>query len=262
MTTLIGLLPFTNLGRAQVSTSANGVADGTAGNSSATILPSSLDGNYTINAQFQVVFKKVTKKDPLSRRKALNEFMNLIEESTLDDIKPVLMLWPNFYTSLANDDDAPVRELTQISLQLLVSKCQKHIAPHLKKLVPVWLGSQYDDHSPAAKVATTCFDETFTNKAPNRARDVCLHCQHEIMSYLTRNLIKITPRILIKMNNITPLEADIAFERLTVCSLKSYNYFLNQMINCKINQINCKPFQLLNEPVYWNFSKSKSVYVR
>lgn len=258
---MVGILPLASLGSTALTASTNDT-NKPSGSHTTSILSTVLNANYNISPQYQVVFKKVTKKDPLSRRKALNEFIQLVEESNIDDIKSVLVLWPNLYMNLANDNDANVRELTQLSLQSLILKCQKAVAPYLKQLVPVWLSAQHDFYIPAAKIAISCFDETFTNKAANRSQDVCLHCQHEIIEHITRNLIKITPQLLVKMNNINMIEAEMTFERMVVGSLKSYNYFLQQLNNCDADRITCEPFQILNETGFWNFSHNKSVYIK
>lgn len=215
-----------------------------------------------LTSQFHAIFKKFTKKDPLSRRKALSEFNELIMNSELDDVKSILPLWPSAYINLANDIDPHVRQFAQSSLRMLVSKCQKNMAPYLKYIVPTWLCSRFDNNTSASMIASNCFDETFTNKASSRAGDVCLHCQENIMQHVIRTLLRTTPQMLLESNVQDLTEAERMYERMVACSINVLNYFLKSVVNCDANKITCDPFQILQETTFWNFSQSKVISIR
>lgn len=218
-------------------------------------MPDTFDAS--ISPQYQLTLKKMSKKDPMTKKKALQEFIDLINNSEMDEIKMILPMWPKFYHNLATDPEHTVRELAQTVLQLLVAKCKKAIAPYLKQLVPVWLASQFDNYAPAASIATACFAETFANNA-KRTREVCLHCQSEIMEYATRNLTFHTASTLSTGKNLTPEEAEQKYQRVVVCSLKELSFFVEHTVEAEDQtQIQEDLKKLLGHQKFWSFAKNK-----
>ncbi|CAG2119720.1 unnamed protein product [Medioppia subpectinata] len=57
--------------------------------------------DLTIDADFRVIFKKMSKKDCITKVKALQEFQQLIKDKTETDVKCVLSQWPRTYNKLA-----------------------------------------------------------------------------------------------------------------------------------------------------------------
>uniref|UniRef100_A0A1B0GD60 E3 ubiquitin-protein ligase listerin n=1 Tax=Glossina morsitans morsitans TaxID=37546 RepID=A0A1B0GD60_GLOMM len=215
-------------------------------------LPDTFDASIT--PQYQLILKKMSKKDPMTKKKALQEFINLISHSELEEMKTILPLWPKFYHNLASDPEHNVRELTQTVLHLLVSKCKKTIAPYLKQLIPVWLASHFDNYAPAASIASTCFAETFTN----RIREVCLHCRYEIIDYAIRNLTFHTPATLSPGKNLTSEEAEQKFQRIVICSLKELSFFVEHTAGSdEQKQIQESLQKLLSHQKFWSFAKNK-----
>ncbi|KAL9902258.1 E3 ubiquitin-protein ligase listerin [Glossina fuscipes fuscipes] len=215
-------------------------------------LPDTFDASIT--PQYQLILKKMSKKDSMTKKKALQEFINLISHSELEEMKTILPLWPKFYHNLASDPEHNVRELTQTVLHLLVSKCKKTIAPYLKQLIPVWLASHFDNYAPAASIASTCFTETFTN----RIREVCLHCRYEIVDYAIRNLTFHTPATLSPGKNLTSEEAEQKFQRIVICSLKELSFFVEHTAGSdEQKQIQESLQKLLSHQKFWSFAKNK-----
>lgn len=199
----------------------------------------------------------MSKKDPMTKKKALQEFIDLINESSLDEIKIILPLWPKFYHNLATDPEHTVRELSQTVLQLLMVKCKKAVAPYLKQLVPVWLASQFDNYAPAASIAAACFAETFASNA-KRTMEVCLHCQTEIIEYATRNLTFHTAATLSTGKSLTPDEAEQKYQRVVVCSLKELSFFVEHTAeSADQTQIRELMEKLLGHQKFFSFSKNK-----
>ncbi|XP_011292059.2 E3 ubiquitin-protein ligase listerin [Musca domestica] len=215
-------------------------------------MPETFDAS--ISTPYQLTLKKLSKKDPMTKKKALQEFIDLINQSDMDELKTILPLWPKFYQNLATDPEHSVRELTQTVLQILVTKCKKAIAPYLKQLVPVWLASQYDNYAPAASMASSCFNETFSSKLT----DVCLHCQVDIIDYASRNLTFHTAATLSTGKSLTPEEAEQKYQRVVVCSLKELSFFVEHSQKAedqsKIKELLAK---LLEHQKFFSFAKNK-----
>lgn len=218
-------------------------------------MPDTFDAS--ISPQYQLTMKKLSKKDPMTKKKALQEFIDLINGSEMEELKMILPLWPKFYHNLATDPEHNVRELSQTVLQLLVSKCKKAVAPYLKQLVPVWLASQFDNYAPAAGIASTSFSDTFANNA-NRTREVCLHCQNEILEYATRNLTFHTASTLSTGKSLTPEEAEQKYQRVVMCSLKELSFFVEHTAAVEDQtQIQEGLRKLLEHQKFWSFAKNK-----
>ncbi|XP_046806997.1 E3 ubiquitin-protein ligase listerin [Lucilia cuprina] len=218
-------------------------------------MPETFDAS--ISPQYQLTMKKLSKKDPMTKKKALQEFIDLINASEIEELKMILPLWPKFYHNLAVDPEHNVRELTQTVLQLLVSKCKKAVAPYLKQLVPVWLSSQFDNYAPAASIASISFNDTFANNA-NRTREVCLHCQSEIFDYVLRNLTFHTASTLSTGKSLTPEEAEQKYQRVVMCSLKELSFFVEHTMEVEDQtQILEGLTKLLDHQKFWSFAKNK-----
>ncbi|EDW69877.1 E3 ubiquitin-protein ligase listerin [Drosophila virilis] len=221
------------------------------GFASAEQMPETFDAS--ISPQTQIILRKLSKKDPMTKKKALQELHEYITESDLDALKNILPLWPKFYHNLANDVEHSVREQTQLVLQLLVSKCKRAMAPYLKQLVPVWLASRYDSYAPAASIASNSFRETFA-----RTGEVCLHCQSEIIEYCTRNLTFHTPATLSIGKSLKPEEAEQKYQRVVIGSFKVLSFFIEQTSQAEDQeQLKQGLTTLLAHHKFWTFAKHK-----
>lgn len=147
-----------------------------------------IDAN--VDSRYQIVLRKMTKKDSTTKVKALQEFNELINRSEVDVVLAILPFWPRLYASLATDVEHRVREASQQSQSVLSTKCGKGIAPFLRQLAPSWITSQYDTYAPAASIATQSFQKAFR---PFKQQEVFTYCQQEILDFITKNLTVITP---------------------------------------------------------------------
>lgn len=143
------------------------------------------DMDASIDTNFQMVFRKMTKKDPITRVKALQEFIELLGKNDATTIKSILPFWPRLYYNLATDVEHRVREAAQQAQAGLINQVGKGIAPYLKQLSPAWITSQYDTYPPAASVASASFQKAFPS---HKLQDVFNFCQNEILDYIIKNL--------------------------------------------------------------------------
>ncbi|EDV97987.1 E3 ubiquitin-protein ligase listerin [Drosophila grimshawi] len=226
------------------------------GFASAEQMPDTFDAS--IDPQTQIILRKLSKKDPMTKKKALQELHELITDSDLDALKNILPLWPKYYHNLANDVEHSVREQTQLVLQLLVSKCKRAMAPFLKQLVPVWLASRYDSYAPAASIASNSFRETFA-----RTCEVCLHCQNEIIEYCTRNLTFHTPATLSVGKSLKPEESEQKYQRVVISSFKVLSFFMEQTAQAtEQDQLKQGLTALLAHQKFWTFAKHKQPAIK
>lgn len=143
------------------------------------------DMDASVDTNYQLVFRKMTKKDPTTKVKALQEFAELLSRTEVADIKAILPFWPRLYNNLSTDVEHRVREAAQQAQSSLINQAGKSIAPYLKQIAASWITSQYDTYAPAASIAAASFQKAFPK---HKQQDVFNFCQGEILDYIIKYL--------------------------------------------------------------------------
>ncbi|KAJ6644213.1 E3 ubiquitin-protein ligase listerin [Pseudolycoriella hygida] len=219
--------------------------------------PEEIDSNVDYN--FQLVFRKMTKKDPTTKVKALQEFTELVGQSDVDAVKAILPFWPRLYATLAVDVEHRVREFSQQAQAALVNKCGKHIAPQLKQLAPIWITSQYDFYAPAASIASTSFKSAFP---PVKLQEVFNFCQSEVLEYIVKNVTVFTATTLSNPKVFSTEECELKYQRVVACSLQGYALYLSKVSEDQLKEAIEKNAALVDNPKFWSFHKHKVASVR
>ncbi|XP_059048833.1 E3 ubiquitin-protein ligase listerin [Achroia grisella] len=173
-----------------------------------------------LNQEFSMCVKKLNKKDPITKIKALQELTELVNKSDVDEVEAVLPSWTHFYKTLSVDTDWKVREATQASQAAVVRACGRRVAPHLRQLLPAWLLARHDDHAPAQLLAQLSLKDTFPEK---KLPEVIIFCKNEIIAQLLDNLIG-NGESLIAQRIADPEEREAASARLAASSLRGASW--------------------------------------
>ncbi|KAL9692643.1 hypothetical protein quinque_015722 [Culex quinquefasciatus] len=179
----------------------------------------------------RIVLKKMLKKDPTTKTKALQEFTELISKSELDVVKAVLPFWPRLYGNLSTDVEHRVRETAQQAQAAVVAKAGKNIAPYLKQLAPAWISAQYDTYAPAASMASQSFGSAFP---PSKLREV----------------------------SNTPEECENKYQRVLIASLRGYALYLSKVPEEQLHKSVDKNGALLDNGKFWSYHKHKTPAIR
>ncbi|POI35437.1 hypothetical protein CIB84_000811, partial [Bambusicola thoracicus] len=132
-----------------------------------------------VDADFRMVLRKLSKRDIITKLKAMQEFGTMCKEREAEVVKGVLPYWPRIYCKISLDHDRRVREATQQSFEQLILKVKKHLAPYLKSIMGYWLIAQCDTYSPAASAAKEAFEKAFpSSKQP----EALAFCKDEILN--------------------------------------------------------------------------------
>merc|ERR1712071_62448 len=94
-----------------------------------------------IDANLKVILRKLQKKDPVTKQKAIAEFLDLQDAQKFQSLLPH---WPRMYRSLTVDTDKKVRELSHKAWQHPAGKCGKHVTPYLQEIAPYWIMGSCD----------------------------------------------------------------------------------------------------------------------
>uniref|UniRef100_A0A182NK38 E3 ubiquitin-protein ligase listerin n=1 Tax=Anopheles dirus TaxID=7168 RepID=A0A182NK38_9DIPT len=213
----------------------------------------------TLDDTLQIVLRKMLKKDPTTKTKALIEFAELMNNAELEVVKAVLPFWPRLFVNLSTDAEHRVRETTQQAQAAIVVRAGKNIAPFLKQLAPAWISSQYDTYAPAASTALQSFNNAFP---PGKVNEVFVFCENEILDYYTRNLTIHTAITLSNPKSHTPEECENKYQRVLISSLRGYALYLARIPADNLKKSAEKNAALLESPKFWTYHKHKTAAIR
>ncbi|XP_048513180.1 E3 ubiquitin-protein ligase listerin isoform X2 [Athalia rosae] len=212
-----------------------------------------------LDSNFQLLLKKMNKKDATTKLKALQEFTVLCNNSTPLTVRSVLPFWPRIYCVLAIDVNHRVREATHIAHLAVVKPVGRNIAPYLKQLAGPWFTSQYDTYAPAASAASNAFQEIFP---PKKSTDAIVHCQEEILNYIHDNITIQTPQTLGNKKTGTPEEMEIRYQRLLISSLQGYSLYLKSIPVHQLEKVANIHANILSSNKFWKLAKHEVPLIR
>uniref|UniRef100_A0A1Y1KK52 E3 ubiquitin-protein ligase listerin n=1 Tax=Photinus pyralis TaxID=7054 RepID=A0A1Y1KK52_PHOPY len=217
------------------------------------------DMDASIDPNFQLVLKKMSKKDATTKSKALQEFTELIKTSDIEAVIAVLPFWPRLYCVLATDTDHKVREGTHIAHHQVVLKSKRNLAPYLKQFAGPWFTSQYDTYAPAASAATKSFQDAFPK---NKIKEAIAYCQEEILSYIGENLTIHTSSTLSNPKITSPEDAEAKYQRVLISSLHGYTLYLQQLCTDEIEKQEELNMKIISDSKFWKFAKNKVLPIK
>uniref|UniRef100_A0A2M4A8L3 E3 ubiquitin-protein ligase listerin n=1 Tax=Anopheles triannulatus TaxID=58253 RepID=A0A2M4A8L3_9DIPT len=212
-----------------------------------------------IDDTLQIVLRKMLKKDPTTKTKALLEFTELIGNAEVEVVKAVLPFWPRIYVNLATDAEHRVRETAQQAQAAIVTRAGKNIAPFLRQLAPAWISSQYDSYAPAASSALQSFNRAFP---PGKVNEVFVFCENEILDYYLKNLTIHTAITLSNPKSHTPEECENKYQRVLISSLRGYALYLSKIPQENLRKSVDKHDAMLEHPKFWTYHKHKTAAIR
>jgi len=110
------------------------------------------------------IFKKLQKRDTVTKVKAFNELNAYVEKIEQDsDELPNLLTFFLYHMCriLINEPDKHVREATHETFAAFIRKAKRKLGPHLSKIFPLWYCSFFDPSPEVAKIARTNFNIAF-----------------------------------------------------------------------------------------------------
>uniref|UniRef100_A0A671LMJ5 E3 ubiquitin-protein ligase listerin n=1 Tax=Sinocyclocheilus anshuiensis TaxID=1608454 RepID=A0A671LMJ5_9TELE len=212
-----------------------------------------------VDADFRMVLRKLSKRDAVTKLKAVQEFGAMCQERQPDVVKGVLPYWPRIYCRISMDHDRRVREATQQAFEQLVLKVKRNLAPYLKSIMGHWLISQCDTYSPAASAASAAFQAAFPlNKQP----EAISFCKDEVLNVLQDNLLKETADTLSDPHSVPEEEREAKFIRLLTSSLLALKRLLSILPEQDRELLKERLTQLITQGKFWKYSKHKTPQIR
>ncbi|XP_072761402.1 E3 ubiquitin-protein ligase listerin [Anoplolepis gracilipes] len=213
----------------------------------------------SVDSNFQVILKKMNKKDSTTKYKALQEFATLCQDAELSIIENVLPFWPRLYCALAIDIEHKVREAAQLAHAAIAKRIGKGIVIYLKQLAGVWFISQYDTYPPAASSAINSFNNTFP---PWKIIDAIVYLQREILVYIHDNITVHTAQTLSMQKSLTKEEREAKYQRVLISNLQGYSCYFKKVPLDEIDKTLDIHEKILNNSKFWKLATHDAVPIK
>ncbi|KAM4546387.1 E3 ubiquitin-protein ligase listerin [Fundulus diaphanus] len=212
-----------------------------------------------VDADFRLVLRKLSKRDVVTRLKAVQDFGAMCQERDAEEVKGVLPYWPRIYCKISVDHDRRIREATQQAFEQLVLKVRRSLAPFLKSLMGHWILSQCDTYTPAASAACQAFQAAFS---PAKQPEALGFCKDEILNVLQDILLKETSDTLSDPQSVTGEEREAKYVRMLTSSMLGVKRLLSLLLQNDRAALEQKLGLLVNSGKFWKYSKHKTPQVR
>ncbi|MBN3302917.1 LTN1 ligase, partial [Amia calva] len=206
-----------------------------------------------------MVLRKLSKRDTVTKLKAVQEFGAMCKERETEIVKGVLPYWPRIYCKISVDHDRRVREATQQAFEQLILKVKRNLAPYLKSIMGYWLIAQCDTYSPAASAASLAFQAAFPLSKQSEA---LAFCKEEVLNILQDNLLKETPETLSDPQSVPEEEREAKYVRLVTSSLLAVKKLLATLPKQEIDTLTERLKHLISQNKFWKYSKHKTPQIR
>jgi hypothetical protein len=208
----------------------------------------------------QVCLKKLSKKDPLTKTKALTELKSLFSDADrpCDAITAALPQWAYHYNLLVLDNSRQVRELLNLTFAALIGRIGKQLAKQLKGIFASWVWLQCDPCREVAAAATAAFGLAFP--AAEKREGAFVFCLSELFSAVA-DISKLTVETLSDVKVIGQVDADDRYERVVSSAINSVTMALKSVGVGHIGSISPQLDDLLT-PAFWKLLCSKFALIR
>uniref|UniRef100_A0A8C5E2F3 E3 ubiquitin-protein ligase listerin n=1 Tax=Gouania willdenowi TaxID=441366 RepID=A0A8C5E2F3_GOUWI len=217
------------------------------------------DIDNLVDADFRLVLRKLSKRDGVTRLKAVQDFGSMCQERDAEEVKGVLPYWSRIYCKISVDHDRRIREATQLAFEQLVLKVRRSLAPCLKSLMGHWILSQCDTYSPAASAACQAFKAAFS---PAKQPEALSFCKEEILNVLQVILLKETAVTLSDPQSVTAEKRESKYVRLLTSSLLGVKKLLSLLLQNDRAALEERLSHLVGSTRFWKYGKHKTPQVR
>ncbi|KAH0637976.1 hypothetical protein KY285_037657 [Solanum tuberosum] len=228
-----------------------------------------------IDSEVAQHLKRLARKDPTTKLKALASLSQLFQQKTAKEIIPIIPQWAFEYKKLLLDYNREVRRATHDTLTNLVGVVGRDVAPYLKSLMGPWWFSQFDSAYEVSQAAKRSFQAAFP--AQDKRLDVLILYTSEIFRYIEENL-KLTPQSM-SDKNVASDELEEMHKQVVSSSLLALATLLDVVVTAQSERplseaeskraskaktvaISCAENLLSTHKLFLEFLKSQSSAIR
>jgi hypothetical protein len=210
--------------------------------------------------EYSLCFKKMSKKDTITKVKALNEFVQLLTSAPLttsEEHKILLQNWVSSYTKLSTDSARQVREATQQAMGRVAGIVKKQLGPHLKTLLPYWLAARFD---PSREVARAAIDALQQAIPPHKHTEALKFVGKDVLAQC-KEAFSQSPQAYADAKT-SPEMAQERYERVTSTFMMAVSY-LSETLSAEDNTTFVEQYRaLFLDAAFWKFLSNKSIVIR
>lgn len=228
-----------------------------------------------IDSEVAQHLKRLARKDPITKLKALASLSQLFQQKNAKEIIPIIPQWAFEYKKLLLDYNREVRRATHDTMTNLVGIVGRDVAPYLKSLMGPWWFSQFDSAYEVSQAAKRSFQAAFP--AQDKRLDVLILYTSEIFRYIEENL-KLTPQSM-SDKNVASDELEEMHKQVVSSSLLALATLLDVVVSAqserpvseaesnraskaKVIAISCAENLLSTHKLFLGFLKSQSSAIR
>jgi hypothetical protein len=214
-----------------------------------------------VDHHLKVILKRMQKKDPVTKQKAIADFLELNDAEML---VPLLPHWPRMYKSLAIDTDRKVRDLGHKAWQHIALLCKKEVVPFLKAIAPFWILGTCDIYDETAKSALIALNKIFEEK--DKRKKFFKHVAADVIETLFNFVITETKESLTSMVGIPSEWTAADYEKHLesyFCSVQGSALKAMTLVLDVVGPEFDGHYQFINDVIYpcntiWKFARSNT----
>ncbi|KAI9263195.1 hypothetical protein BDA99DRAFT_559751 [Phascolomyces articulosus] len=212
----------------------------------------------SLDAELVVILKKISKRDAVTKLKALEELETYLRVNT-SVIPAVIPSWAKMYVKLTIEVDRRVR-LAANHVHLLVStNAKKKLAPHLKEFIGAWLITMFDQSPDVARAARNSFETVFSE---DKRLGVFEFCQKDILEYVTEMILSKTPDTLSDPRHVTKEDMAAKFARVISGCFYCIGHIIEKLSEEEREKYMEDYNALFDSPTLWKFLGHNSPVIR
>ncbi|KAJ5937717.1 hypothetical protein N7454_004059 [Penicillium verhagenii] len=210
-----------------------------------------------------IAFKNLQKKDDITRTKALEELKEHVlaireKKGTLDD--GFLEAWVKIYPRASIDISRRVRQLAHTLQGSISALVGKRIAPHLPRVVGVWLAGIYDNDRPVQRSALESFTAIFSTE--EKRNNVWKIYQSSTLEFIDDVLLRQSPLTLSDERTVKRDDAEAKYARVVGSALMLFNRILGNSPDDDLQRNLAEIEDLLGSKALWGFCNHEDPFVR
>lgn len=205
--------------------------------------------------QIVVPFKNLSKKDSITKAKALDELLSYVRsQAELED--SLLEAWTQMYARVSIDNSRTVRESSHILLLELLKTAGKRMEKRIPHFVGPWLAGTFDRDRAVSRAATNGLSQFLDTE--EKQNKFWTRCQAQILNFATE-AAKETPDTLSDERSSTKEDSLAKYYRVMAASL---SLVLNLITKVEADVINDGVGRYLKVDAVWSMAAAEDSFVR
>jgi hypothetical protein len=212
------------------------------------------------DANIVVAFKNLSKRDSVTKGKALEDLQSLLsaEDSQIED--SVLEAWTSIYPRTSIDDSRRVRQLAHSTQGQICLRSGKRIAKYMPRTVGAWLAGLYDNDKLVAKAAGDALLQIFSTLEKRQA--VWKAYQQPILEFCRNVFDKESSQTLSDERIINKDEANAKYYRVVTAAIGLLSNLVSAVKVEDYQKYSSEYEELLQDKKLWEFALSEDASVR